>query len=245
MTYVSKRPPRAKQAEAIEFLRDKPVAALLMAMRTGKTKVTIDDWGSRDDCPGLLVIAPAGAYMPWADAVKLEIPDSIPVKVFTWVSKNRKRDAARLEEFKQFTGRKVLLINVEAISAVEAARDLAQEFLLHYDCMFVIDESVVIKNKSSKCSKFIVDELAPLAKYKRILTGLVSPQSPLDVYQQFRFLDTRIFPESFEVFRDRYCIVKRLCTLPDKVVHAKFESVFGLRNKNLSGGRLQQIAAIC
>lgn len=247
MTYTSKRQPRLKQAEAIEFLRDKPVAALLMAMRTGKTKVIIDDWGQREDCPNLLVIAPAGAYLPWADGVYLDLPEpqASQTKVFTWVSKTRKKDAKRLEAFMEYDGRKVLIINVEAISAVEAARDLAMQFCTAQGVMIVVDESVVIKNRSSKCSKFIVNDLAPAAEYKRILTGLVAPQSPLDVYQQFKFLDNAIFPESFEIFRDRYCIIKRMCKLPDRVVRAKFESVFGLRNKNLPGGRLQYIASIC
>lgn len=245
MTYVSKRAPRLKQAEAIEFLKDKNVAALLMAMRTGKTKVIVDDWGSRPDCMDLLVIAPAGAYMPWADGVRLDYSGD-DVEIFTWVSKTKKKDAKRLEEFMNFEGRRVLLINIEAISAVEAARTLSKRFLMQRpNNMLVIDESVVIKNRTSIASKFCVNELADLAQYKRILTGLVSPQSPLDVYQQFRFLDTSIFPETFEAFRDNYCRIRRVCTLPDNVVHLKFESVFGLRNKNLPGGRLQQIAKIC
>lgn len=246
MAYTSKRSPRMKQAEAIEFLRDKPVAALLMAMRTGKTKCVIDDWGSRPDVYDLLVLAPAGAYMPWGDGVFLDYPGEDAV-TFTWVSKNKKKDADRLKTFMAATGRRVLIINIEAISSVAAARDLAKRFLMQRpkNNMLVIDESVVIKNRKSIASRFCVNELSDLATYKRILTGLVSPQSPLDVYQQFRFLDERIFPEPFEDFQKRYCNIRRICTLPDNVIHAKFESVFGLRNKNLAGGRLQWIASIC
>lgn len=244
MAYTSKRQPRMKQAEAVAFLRDKPVAALLMAMRTGKTKCIVDDWGSRD-VPDLLVLAPAGAYMPWADGVFLDYPGD-DVEVFTWVSKHKKRDADKVKAFMASTRRRVLLINIEAISAVAAARDLAKRFLMQgRTSMLAIDESVVIKNRKAIASKFCVDELSEKATYKRILTGLVSPQSPLDVYQQFRFLDERIFPEDWETFRARYCNIRRICTLPDNVIHAKFESVFGLRNKNLAGGRLQWIASMC
>jgi hypothetical protein len=244
MTYVSKRAPRMKQAEAIEFLRGKPVAALLMAMRTGKTKVIVDDWGSNPYLDNLLVIAPAGAYMPWADGVYLDYPMN-DVEVFTYVSKTRKKDAERLGAFMRHPGRRVLLINIEAISAVEDARNLALDFLSEGLSMLVIDESVIIKNGDSKCSEFIVDKLSPLAAYKRIQTGLVSPQSPLDVYHQFRFLDPQIFPEKFTDFRERYAIIRRICKLPTNIIRNKFESVFGLRNKNLSPERLQWVAKTC
>ena len=244
MIYISKRPPRLKQAEALEFLSDKRVAALLMAMRTGKTKVIVDDWASRY-IDNLLVIAPAGAYMPWGDGVYLDVPDPEDIMVFTWVSKTRKKDSKKLDAFMKHPGRRVLLINAEAISSVKAARELALEFLRDTPSMMVIDESVIIKNRGNILSKFCVDKLAPLADYKRILTGLVAPQSPLDVYQQFRLLDENIFPEKFELFRERYCEIKRICKLPDSVVDAKFKSVFGLRKNPLPADLMKKLINSC
>ena len=91
MTYQPKRKPREHQKRAEQFLEGKSFAALLMGMRTGKTKVVVDDWGKLvldkkvDD---LLVIAPAGAYLPWADAAKLDLPDDIlrETEIFIWSS---------------------------------------------------------------------------------------------------------------------------------------------------------------
>jgi SNF2 family DNA or RNA helicase len=45
---------------------------------------------------------------------------------------------------------------------------------------------------------------------RRILSGLVAPQSPLDLFSQFQFLDPRILGfTSFYAFRARYAILKR------------------------------------
>lgn len=241
MTYQPKRKPREHQERAEQFLEGRTFAALLMGMRTGKTKVVVDDWGKLvldkkvDD---LLVIAPAGAYLPWADAAKLDLPDDVlcETRIFIWTSAraSTKRFQGELTEFMDHTGPRILLVNSEAISSVKDARALCLDYLDQGGSkMLVIDESVIIKNRDSECSKFCVDKLSQRAYYKRILTGLVSPQSPLDVYQQYRFLDRNILPEPWGEFRDRYCQIHRICMLHQNVIKAKFITVFGLRNRDL------------
>lgn len=250
--YKSKRQPREKQAEALNKLEGKKAFAVLMAMRTGKTKVITDDFGrlvSEGKVRDLLVIAPAGAYMPWEDALYTDLPDDISSKLatFVWVSKKDKLKSWRQElaNFLAHSGPRVLLMNIEAISSVERARALCKVFLKERQGknMLVIDESVIIKNHQSNCSKFCVDILSEMATYKRILSGLVAPRSPLDVYQQFRFLDRNIFPENFEKFRDRYADVKRICQLPMPVVRNKFFNTLKL-NKPMSENQLREKARI-
>lgn len=250
--YTSKRKPREKQQEALDRLQGRKSFAVLMAMRTGKTKVICDDFGRlvyAGKVRDMLVIAPAGAYMPWEGALYTDLPDEISSKLatFVWVSKKDKLKSWRqgLAEFLAHEGPRVLLMNIEAISSVERARSLAQIFMKERagKNMLVVDESVVIKNNGSNCSKFCVDVLSPMATYKRILSGLVAPRSPLDVYQQFRFLDKTIFPETYDRFRDRYADVKRICQLPTPVVRNKFFNTLKL-NKPMSEQQMQEKAKL-
>jgi len=248
--YISKRKPREKQAEALEKLDGRKAFAVLMAMRTGKTKVIADDFGRlvhEGKVRDLLVIAPAGAYIPWASAVCADLPDEIAdyLATLVWVSKKRPLKSFRTEiaQFLAHRGPRMLLVNIEAISSVQEARSMCKAFLKEFPGknMVVVDESVVIKNPTSTCSKFCVDTLAEMAEYKRILSGLVAPRSPLDVYQQFRFLDKNIFPETFDRFRDKYANVKRVCQLPMPVVRNKYFNTLKL-NRPMSEDQLRQVA---
>lgn len=243
--YVSKRVPREKQRIALDKLRGERAYALLMAMRVGKTKVVVDDWGEMVDsgeAVDLLVIAPGGAYLTWWDAVGVDLPSEMlrQTQVFAWVSgkANTKAYKTLLRDFMDYEGPRVFLVNVEAIGAVRATRDACLQFLRKRPdrAVIAVDESVVIKNVKAEASKFVVDKLAPVSGYRRILTGLVAPRSPIDVYQQFRFLDKSIFPETFAQFRDRYTVVKRICRLPDKVIRLR------LRNA-MRGGDLRERAS--
>lgn len=238
MVYQSKRKPRAKQAEALSLINGRDAFALLMAMRTGKTKVIVDDWG-RQVATGrqldLGIIAPGGAYRPWEKALALDLPDDMlaATSVHVWDSgKARGRAAVNSRKnFMDHRGPRVLLMNVEAVSSIETARDLWVEFLSqrqHANCL-TIDESVIIKNPEANATQFVVLRLAPLTKQRRIMTGLVSPQSPLDVYCQYKFLDPKILGhDKFTTFRARHAKIRRICTLPNAVVESKFSIAAGL-----------------
>jgi hypothetical protein len=238
LTYVSKRTPRAKQAEALSLIDGRDAFALLMAMRTGKTKVIVDDWGRQVDSGlqmDLGIIAPGGAYRPWEKALHLDLPDEIMSRtaVHVWDSSRAKTKSAiaARRSFLDHQGPRVLLMNVEAVSSVENAQSLLTEFLSQRrgkNC-FTVDESVTIKNPEAKATKFVCLNLAPLAKQRRIMTGLVSPQSPLDVYCQYKFLDPKILGhDKFSTFRARHAKIRRICTLPNAVVEAKFAAAVGL-----------------
>lgn len=235
--YVSKRRPREKQLEALKSLRGRNAFALLMEMRTGKTKVIIDDWGrmvSEDKVLDLLVIAPGGAYLPWADAARADLPDELLklTRIFTWVSgKAANKGVVREREaFLSHEGPRILIVNIEAIGQVARAREMCVAFLKQTPDanMLVIDESVIIKNES-KAGNFCVETLSKLAAHRRILSGLISPRSPLDLYYQFKFLDPSILGyDRFTAFRARYAKVKHICMVPQKVIRSKFEHLVGL-----------------
>ncbi len=235
--YVSRRPPRVRQAEALAKMRGQRVFALRMAQRVGKSKVLIDDFGylySIGEAQDILIVAPGGAYRTWPAHVQAEFPDDLlkVTRVLLWESSRAKLKPfiQRLEDFLEYReGPRVLVMNIEALSSVQGARTLAMQFLKQRASVCAIDESVVIKNADSACGKFVAENFAPLSKYRRILTGLIAPRSPLDIWNQFRFLNIRILGHAtFATFKARYAVVKKICMLPDAQLRGMLRSAIDL-----------------
>lgn len=218
MTYQFKRPPREKQREALERLKGFKNFALLMAMRTGKTKVILDDWSQLAQklaVKRLLIIAPAGVYKTWFTAIQDDVPDGLlkQMGIYTWSSGTQggKKESAERERVMQHTGPAALLMNIEALSSVAAARETCIRFLDDAPTMVVVDESVIIKNPTAARTRFVIRELRSRAKYRRILSGLPTPRSPLDLYSQFEFLDPSILGfTSYYAFRARYAVMRNM-----------------------------------
>lgn len=228
--YQSQTQPYAHQEVAASHLKDRRSYALLMAMRTGKTKVVIDDFGRLADlgkCENLLVVAPAGVYMTWVDELRthMALPLLRRTAILAWSARGTKdREIAALFNH---PGPKVLLVNVEALSAVARARDLCTAFLGLGPAYAAVDESTSIKNPRAKRTKFVVDVLAPLAAYRRVLTGLPTPRSPLDLYSQFRFLGKDILGyKTYAQFTSRYAMTQLM-----KVGGRHIRIVVGYRNQ--------------
>jgi SNF2 family DNA or RNA helicase len=205
----------AHQREALAKLLEKKNFALFMEMRTGKTATVLCEFGyleAHGQLSDMLVIAPAGVYGVWADDIKKHFSEDLlrRAKVHVWRAGATKDERDDLRMFMMSRAPRILLMNVEALSMVKRARDLCLEFADQRKPMIVVDESTVIKNIEAKRTKFIVNTLTPKASRRRILTGLPSPQSPLDLFSQFWFLDPAIigFP-SFVGFKRRYAVIQR------------------------------------
>lgn len=200
-------------------MRGQRAFALLMAMRTGKTKVAIDDFGEMElagEVRDQLVIAPAGVYHTWETAIREHASDDLQDRMLlhTWKAGANKRDREALKRFLGMTDKhrpRTLLVNVEALSRPGLGRDLCHEFLsLRKNHNVVqIDESTIIKN-NSKRTKFINKVIHPIATYRRILSGLATPRSPLDLFFQFEFLDWNILGfRNYYAFRAHVAIMKQ------------------------------------
>lgn len=219
IAYQPRLKPRDYQLEGLAKMANREAFALLMAMRTGKTKTLLDDFGRLElegKVDDLLVIAPAGVYRTWVDQVEEHLSDDLRkrVTVHVWTSgksDRNKGDRLALEGFlKNRDGPRVFLVNIEALSvATTGARVACGLFAKDRRIMIAVDESTIIKSPRAKRTKFVVDQLAPLARYRRILSGLPTPRSPLDVYCQFQFLDPKILGHSsFYSFQRRYAVTK-------------------------------------
>ena len=220
MTYTPRLPPYPHQQTALDLMRGKPGFALFMSMRTGKSKVMCDEFGeivvANRGAADLLLVAPAGVYRTWEGELKKQWPESMLAATMTyvWESGASRAELKLLDHFLSpgdFPGPRVLIVNVEALSSVDRAREACLKFLSQRTSVCVIDESTTIKNPQSARTKFVVQKLGPLATYRRILSGLPTPRSPLDLFSQMEFLDWRILGfRSFYSFRRRYAVLKKL-----------------------------------
>ena len=69
--------------------------------------------------------------------------------------------------------------------------------------LVVVDESQKIKSSNSNVSKFF-HKLGQRANKRLALSGTPAPNSPLDIFGTYRFLDQDIFGKSFHRFKMRY-----------------------------------------
>lgn len=222
--YQPQRQADENQIAALQQLRGKEFFALLMAMRTRKSKVVLDDFGELElfgKAKDFLLIAPGGVYRTWVGAMKADLSRGLldRIKILVWSSSYSQTQLAdMLPKFLAHGGPRALLINVEALSMPGRARNLVTQYLAGRPSQtyVVVDESTVIKNKSER-TRFVLERVKPLAAYRRILSGLVTPRSPLDLFFQFWFLDPAIIAvasgrslqSNWVRFRDRIAYMKR------------------------------------
>ena len=152
--YQTKFVPYKHQVEALQQLEGRKAFALLMAMRTGKTKVVLDDFGRLEltgKCNDLLVIAPGGVYRTWDKACMDHLSNDLRTRalIHIWGGGKTSREQHQLEALMAYKGPRVLLINVEALSVVQRAKDLVLAFAKQRQCMGVIDECFVAGTKIS------------------------------------------------------------------------------------------------
>lgn len=237
---------------------DEDVMAVLGEMGTGKSLMVLAEWQDavgRGELRDIMVIALAGSYRNWF-VDRSSSPDDwselrkhLDPKLYqelvvgAWVSGGNAQSRRALERCLAETRRpRALFMNVEALSSVARAEEVAVEFLSRGSAMLVIDESTKIKGGRAERTKTVVRKLGPLARARRIMTGWITPRSPLDLYWQFYFLDWRILGfESPLGFRNRYAVVEKQCFLPNDVIRAKLRSSMGLSSggdSTLSDARL-------
>ena len=170
-------------------------------MGTGKTRAAIELM-RRLDWPKTIVVAPAtvvrgvwpGQLEQWGYADKrVEIIDgSVTAKAGLTAGQRRLMLLARAD---------ILLINYESVwrEPVKTAL-LTAGFRL-----MILDESHRIKAPGGVASRYLSRLAARIPK--RIgMTGTPMPNSPLDLYAQYRALDRSVYGTSVAVYKARYAI---------------------------------------
>ena len=170
-------------------------------MGTGKTRAAIELM-RRLDWPKTIVVAPAtvvrgvwpGQLEQWGDADKrVEIIDgSVTARGGLTAGQRRLHLIERAD---------ILLINYESVwrEPVKTALLTAGYRLM------ILDESHRIKAPGGVASRYL-SRLASRISKRVGMTGTPMPNSPLDLYAQYRALDRSVFGTSVAVYKARYAI---------------------------------------
>lgn len=190
-----KTEPMKHQVVGVQRLRENPKHFALAAEQgTGKTWMLLAD-AENQFADGLikavLVIAPKGVHTNW---VRREIPKhmSTPVVSDYWVAGagvRRKQRWERLMREPDNGELTVFAINIDALNT-KAGMLFAERFLHVHEAMVIVDESSRIKTGTAGRTKAAI-ALGKLGVSKRIASGTMIAQSPLDAFYQFEFLFPR------------------------------------------------------
>jgi len=203
--YGFKRQPRAKQREALSKVYGLSAAALFMDMRTGKTKVLIDEACAlriEDKVRAVVLICPLSLRKNWVREFAKDA--TIPVDYHLLDTKDKGRAFGRwLDRPHDF---KWLLVGVESLSAGSAIEYVKRFCLANPRVMCAVDESSLIKTHNSARSKNVAS-VGRMVDFRRILTGTPLTKNPLDLYMQFEFLDPDILGiGDYFSFQARYTV---------------------------------------
>lgn len=176
--------------------------ALLMEMGTGKTLVGVAVagymglWYGGYSVKRVLVVCPLSITGVWEQEFAKFADFPYRLEILDGSSERRKQKLLELQEDTD-PGIKVAVINYESAWRLENE-------LLEYNADLVIaDEAHKIKEARTRQSK-AMHHLGDKASYRILMTGTVITNREIDVFSQYRFLNKRIFGDSFFRFRNRY-----------------------------------------
>ena len=170
--------------------------ALLMEMGCGKTLTSIGIAGILYQfglVNRVLVVAPLSILGVWDEEFSSMAAFPYSLTVLKGTGEKKRQQIREVSG----DGLQVLVVNYES------ARILEKE-LLQYDADLIIaDEGHKIKENRSKQSK-AMHSLGDRASYRLLLTGTLITNKELDVFSEYRFLNSRVFGTSFYAFRNQY-----------------------------------------
>lgn len=176
----------------------------LFEMGCGKTLTAIATMGAlyqQHRIKRVLVVAPTSVCSVWPH--DLQQFAAFPYHCETLLGEKKKRlEGLDALEVWPFASLKIAVINYESTH-----RDGIFDALVEYDADLIIcDESQRIKNHSAAQSKAL-HKLGDKARYKLALSGTPVQNNAVDLYSQYRFLDSAVFGSNFFAFRNRYCVM--------------------------------------
>jgi len=191
------------QAAAEEFARGKPAVMLEMAMRTGKSRVTVDILEERQ-CKRVLILCPSHVVDVWPEQFQRYAEEDYRV-----LALKKGKISDRVEKAQKFLAThsnslKAVVINFEACDRADFTKWVVTQ---DWDAI-VADECHHLKAAGGSRSRFVA-RLARTIPTRLGLTGTPMPHSPLDIYAQYRILDPSIFGTSIGRLRDRYIVYNR------------------------------------
>lgn len=210
-----KTKPMTHQLTGCARLATSDIFAMGAEQGTGKTWMLLADaeyrW-ERGEIDGVLVIAPNGVHVNW---VVREIPThlSAPYNATFWQSGPSKRQQAILaKQLKAITATpqcRVMFIHAMNVDAVntKGGFEHAEKFIKSFPLgrvVIIVDESHTIKNPAAKRTQRVI-ELGRECRVRRVASGTLVANSPLDLFSQFDFLSPGLLgTRSYRAFVAEY-----------------------------------------
>jgi len=246
-SYPFKTRPFAHQYATIEKSWGRENFALHLEMGLGKTRISIDTLGLlwlNDKITHALILAPAGVYRNWEKEFVKHLPDMVQAEIHTWNKLNTKKEQAKFHNLLENDNGclKILLMNIEALSSGKGY-DNAKKFLhMAGGSAMIVDESSTIKNRTARRTKNTVN-LGRFVDYRRVLSGLPTPNSPLDLYAPFEFLcgggRSLLGFNNYYSFTARYAVQKTMRLGSQR----QFKTVVGYKNLEELQNKVEDHAA--
>ena len=178
---------------------------LLFEMGCGKTLTAIAIAGAMWEkamVSRVLIVCPASVFVSWEQDFANFAAFPYYLQTLSGEKKQRLAGVQHLQSMKGSVLLQVAVINYEA-----TFREGIAEALEAWDPdMIICDESQRIKTHSARQSKQM-HRMGDKARYKLILSGTPVQNNAVDLYSQYRFMDSTIFGKNFYAFRNRYCLM--------------------------------------
>jgi SNF2 family DNA or RNA helicase len=171
-------------------------AALLMEMGTGKTLSSIAVTGAlynNGRIRRVLVVAPLSIVGVWEEEFGRFAGFDYTLSVL------KGSGAKKLDTLRHMRGQPLQVVVVN----YESAWRLEKELATWKPELVIADEGHKIKTHNISASK-AMHRLGAAAKYRLLLTGTPVTNKAIDVFSQYKFLDPRIFGQSFYSFRNTF-----------------------------------------
>lgn len=186
------------QRAAIDFATPKPAALLAMGMGTGKS-LTALEIARRWQAHRILITCPVSVCRSWEREIR---EWSMPWRVLRLDSGSVRDKMERARDAVHLHAPLAVIVNHESLWRAPFG---AWAMGIAWDAL-ICDESHRAKAPAGRLSHYL-RYLAQKIPRRLALTGTPAAHSPLDLYAQFRFLDSRIYGTSYHAFKRRYAVM--------------------------------------
>lgn len=197
------------QQKAFDYAKNLARIALFMEMRLGKTLVAIR-WAEHMKRKRVLVVAPLSVLVSWEEEL---FKEGYAYEDICWLQGSQEERyllATGNQEATWFLANYEGLLennpnyNPDLSRGINSKKRVGSSVLYQdWDCI-ILDESTRIRNPKAMTTQHLVADSNHIP-HKAILTGLPAPESPLDYFEQFRFLHGGFMHcNSYWYFRKRY-----------------------------------------
>ena len=177
----TKRLLRKHQIPAFEYGKVRQHWAFFMEMRLGKTLVTIrtvQHHAQFEPLMNILVLAPLGALETWQEELAMEGEQSM---LMHGMGPQQRIDMIVDDCFERRNTRVWCLMGYKTLQSQPKVSAFPWDVV-------ILDESTHIKNWSSKITQICINGFRDAA-HRCILSGLSAPETPLEWFPQFMFLN--------------------------------------------------------